>query len=333
MAARDELLRFVEAARDSGAPDESIAGILKSSGWPDRDVYDTLRIYYERSTGVTVPTRRGIGEGARDAFIQLLSSGTLATWVIALGSLLFSAVDRIWPDEAVRGRNYFSATDLASLLVAFPVFLVVSRVAARDVRQDPSRRETPVRRWLTYMSMLIAAIVVIGDVITFLAYLLQGELTIRFVSKVFVVFVLAGGAFWYYFSSIKPDSGERDRYVLIGSSVAACVGLVVGFWLLGSPAQQREVAVDRKRVEDLRAIARELHARGGTPPESLSELRAQQHDAVTGAEYEYRPLDGTRYQLCATFSAPTQRGPLEPPFWRHEAGRQCFTLDAARLTP
>lgn len=333
MPARDELLRFVEAARTSGAPDESIAGILKASGWPERDVYDALRSYYEQTTGVSVPVRRGIAEGARDAFIQLLLTGTLVTWVIALGSLLFSAIDRNWPDPIQRGRTYFSAGDLASLLVAFPIFLLVARTSIRDQRLDATRFEAPVRRWLTYLSMLIAAGVVIGDVITFLAYLLQGEITVRFVAKVLVVLALAAGVFWYYFTSLRPDNPARDRAFLFGSCAAAAVGLIIGFWLLGSPAHQREIGADRRRVEDLRAIARELHLRGGTLPPSLADIRADRADPVTGAEYEYRPINETRYELCATFREPTQREMFDAPFWRHGAGRQCYALDTTRPAP
>jgi hypothetical protein len=331
MPVKDELLRFIEAAKASGAPDDSVAGLLKSGGWSERDVYASLRAHYEQSTGLAVPIRRGIGEGARDAFIYLLASGTLATWIIALGSLCFAAIDRQWPDPVQYGRSYFFATDLASLLVAFPVFMLVSRVAVRDVREDASKREAPVRRWLTYLSMLIAASVVIGDVITFLAYLLQGEITMRFVSKVLVVFVLATGVFWYYFASLRTD--QRDSRFAYAAYAAAAAGLVIGFWLLGSPAQQRDIGADRRRIEHLRGIAAELHARGGTPPSSLQELNSPRMDPVTGNAYDYRPLEGTRYELCAVFGAASPQDSRQLSMWRHEAGRHCFVLDASRQAP
>jgi hypothetical protein len=209
--------------------------------------------------------------------------------------------------------------------------MLVSRIAARDIRQDPSRREAPVRRWLTYLSMLIAASVVIGDIITFLAYLLQGEITMRFVLKVLVVFILAAGVFWYYLTSLRPERPERA--FAYAACAAAAAGIALGFSLLGSPGHQRDIGADRKRVEHLRAIAAELHVRGGTAPASLEGLNSPRFDPVTGAQYDYRPLEGTRYELCAVFGAPSQAESRQLAFWRHQAGRQCFILDAARQAP
>ena len=62
------------------------------------------------------------------------------------------------------------------------------------------------RKWLTYIALLIAAAVTIGDVATFLAYYLRGELSSRFAAKVAVVAVtllISGGVFWYYLSSLR----------------------------------------------------------------------------------------------------------------------------------
>src|SRR2546422_4461891 len=41
------------------------------------------------------------------------------------------------------------------------------------------RAESGVRKWLTYIALLITAGALIGDVITFLAYFLRGELSVR----------------------------------------------------------------------------------------------------------------------------------------------------------
>lgn len=331
MAARDDLLRFIEAARQSGASDDSVAGILKASGWSERDVYSALRDHYEQVTGVSVPLRRGFAEGARDAFLYLLLFGTLSTWILSLGSIAFSLIDRTWPDPVRFSYGDFAAQNLASILVAFPVFLLVSRAAVRDVIQSPDRRAAPVRRWLTYLALLIAAGVVIGDLIAFLAYLLQGEITMRFVAKVVTVFVLAAGVFVYYFTGLNAET--RDRWYAGAACVAVAAGVIAGFSLLGSPAHQRQIGADRRRVENLRAIAWELHARPGGLPQSLNELKADRTDPVTGAPYEYRPVGGTEYELCATFEAPQPPEPRPAPYWRHGAGRECFRLDSTKSVP
>jgi high-affinity Fe2+/Pb2+ permease len=67
-----------------------------------------------------------------------------------------------------------------------------------------------VRRWLTYIALLIAAGTVIGDLIAFLTYFLQGDLTARFVLKVLTVLIVAGSVFWYYLSSLRRNSHDVE---------------------------------------------------------------------------------------------------------------------------
>jgi uncharacterized protein (UPF0333 family) len=47
-----------------------------------------------------------------------------------------------------------------------------------------------------------------GDLITFLAFFLRGDLTVRFVLKVLTVLVIAGGIFLYYLASLKPGATQ-----------------------------------------------------------------------------------------------------------------------------
>jgi hypothetical protein len=68
-----------------------------------------------------------------------------------------------------------------------------------------------VRKWLTYIALLIAAAIMIGDIITFLTYFLKGDLTARFVWKVGVTLAISGGVFWYYFGSLQEAVRGRGR--------------------------------------------------------------------------------------------------------------------------
>jgi hypothetical protein len=82
----------------------------------------------------------------------------------------------------------------------------VMRYIIRELETHPEKLESAVRKWLTYIALLIAAGVVLGDLITFLTYFLRGELTARFVAKVAVVLVIAGGVFWYYIGSLQKGA-------------------------------------------------------------------------------------------------------------------------------
>jgi Domain of unknown function (DUF5671) len=203
---------FIEAAKDKGAADETIGRILREAGWSEKQVNGAILELYEEKTGMKAPMPGGMarGESAKDAFLHLLAFGTLGTWVGAIASLVFTLLDKYLPDYIVGGgfysnTSYSISTQLASIIVALPVYLYTMSIIMRDIEKSPEKADSGVRKWLTYIALLITAGVLIGDVITFLAYLLRGELTERFVLKVVTVVILAGGIFWYYLTTLKQE--------------------------------------------------------------------------------------------------------------------------------
>jgi hypothetical protein len=210
------LHEFLDAAKRQGASDESLVALLRGRGWPEDDVYRALADHYEHHSGVRVPPYKRSGS-AKDAFLYLLSFSMLATWTIGLGSVMFTLIDR-WIRDPL--NNYYSggyyqiADSLACIIVAFPLYLLTMRYILREVGLHPEKLESAVRKWLTYIALLIAAGVVVGDLITFLTYFLRGELTGRFVAKTSVVMVIAGGVFWYYLGSLQkgvPATRKADE--------------------------------------------------------------------------------------------------------------------------
>jgi hypothetical protein len=202
---------FLDAAKRQGASDESLVALLRGRGWPEDDVYRALADHFENQSGVRVPAYKRSGS-AKDAFLYLLSFSMLATWTIGLGSVMFTLIDRWIRDPLSPANDYYAggyyqiAGSLACIIVAFPIYLLTMRVILREVGLHPEKLESPVRKWLTYIALLIAAGVVVGDLITFLTYFLRGELTARFVAKTSVGLVLAGGVFWYYLGSLQKGA-------------------------------------------------------------------------------------------------------------------------------
>ncbi len=88
-------------------------------------------------------------------------------------------------------------------MVAYPVYLGLMRQINRDLAHYREKHFSGVRKWLTYLTLLVAAIIAIGAVIAFLTSFLRGELTLRFLLKLLVVLVLDGGVLWYYFDWIR----------------------------------------------------------------------------------------------------------------------------------
>lgn len=212
-SASPELHNFIAAAKEHGASDESLVEILENEGWPKSEVLAALGERYESLCGVQIPPGRKTITPAKDAFLYLLSFATLATWTISLGSICYSLIDDWIKDPLAQNTYGFSlsyqiSTELASLVVTFPLYLFVMRVILSETRQAPEKLESGVRKWLTYIALLLAAGVMVGDVVTFLAFYLRGELTSRFVAKVAVTLLISGGVFWYYLGSLRDARKE-----------------------------------------------------------------------------------------------------------------------------
>ncbi len=128
--------------------------------------------------------------------------------------------------------------------------------------------------------------------------------------------------------------GARSAVFLTAATLVALVAVGAGLSVLGTPAAQRERALDRARLQDLRRIAvaveRYFDRHGALPPDldalgRQADLRLDLHDPETGKPYVYRPLGDTSYEICAHFSAAHDDGTGA---WAHGAGLQCFRRQA-----
>lgn len=214
MAANEELKRFVQDGLAAGASRDELAQALRRAGWAAAQVRGAVASFADVEFPIPVPRPRPY-LSARDAFLHLLLFSTLYVSAFNLGQLLFQLIDLAFPDpaDARFSRAFVDETirwSIASLVVAFPVFLGVSRRARRELAGDAARRASPVRRWLTWMTIFIASAVLIGTVIGLVYNLLGGELTVRFVLKAATVGGIAGTAFRYYLADVNADDPEGD---------------------------------------------------------------------------------------------------------------------------
>ena len=214
MSSHKELREFIAAAKNEVASDETLVGLLQGRGWPKEDAYRALGDHYESRSGLRVPAYRRSGS-ARDAFLYLFSFAALGTWTIGLGSLMFTLIDHWIPDSLAHTYGYGSLQDqiaasLAAVIVAFPIYLLVMAYILRRIEVHADKLDSPIRKWLTYLALLVAASVVLGDLIAFLTHLLQGGLTARFLAKDAVVLIIAGGVFWYYMGAVQRKAIPRE---------------------------------------------------------------------------------------------------------------------------
>jgi type II secretory pathway pseudopilin PulG len=346
------LEQFVRAALEKGSQKSAIEQCLREAGWPADQIRNALDQFADIAFPVPVPKPRPY-LSAREAFRYLLLFTTLYFSAYYLGSLLFNFVDLKFPDPAM--RDYWRSTEdnirwaAAFLVVAFPIFLFMSRRIYGEMARDPAKRLSVIRRWLTYLTLFITAGFVIGDLVTLVYNALGGELTVRFTLKVLIVGVIAGTVFGFYLWDLLDEERSTNRSAamkLLAAAVSAVVvaSLVGSVFVLGSPAEQRQRRLDEHRLQDLQSIARSIQSyaksNNNTLPPDLQALEKETGlgrvptDSDTRMPYEYKTLDAQSYHLCAVFSRPSSDDDRASRYayeWHrsHAAGKQCFkyTLD------
>jgi hypothetical protein len=215
-------------------------------------------------------------------------------------------------------------------------------------RGHPEKSELSIRRWLLYLTLFLAALLIIGDLIAMVYNFMGGDLTARFVLKVSAILVVAGAIFGYYRYELRraPTEFSSEARWLVRISAAAVAGaVVVGFVLAGSPARQRLVRTDLRRISDLSMLQVEIvnyYRAKNALPQSLDQLTNSisgfhpPNDPQSQRPYEYRVTGALSFQLCADFGWPSkeENAKGDSPYattgvgdwnWSHGTGRECFT--------
>ena len=201
---------FVRESLLKGLGKPEIRKAMLDAGWTKDQIGYVVDAYADVAFAVPIPKPRP-QLSARDAFLYLVLFTTLYFSSYNLGSLLFDFINKALPDPTV--ANYRSAWDgmrwsTSALIVAFPTFLFLAYYINKDVARNPVKRLSPIRRWLTYLTLFVASCVLIGDVTALIYNALGGELTSRLLLKVLVVGAIAGTVFGHYLSDLRREERE-----------------------------------------------------------------------------------------------------------------------------
>lgn len=208
-----DLLDFVGAAKRHGLADQFTVSLLSHNGWSERRIYRAFSAFYADALETPLPSRSQHVEHARDAFLYLLNFITLGFWTVALGQIGYALIAHAFSDPAAP-YAYESLRDqiswqLATLLVTFPIFALVHSLIRRELSRRPDLFDSGIRKWLTYLALVLAALVILTDGVWFLESLLRGELTVRFILDSLVLLILGGGVFHYYLATIDPPAEQQ----------------------------------------------------------------------------------------------------------------------------
>lgn len=212
--ANKELIDFVKEGLESGQSRQSISDALRSAGWKTDEVKNAMHSFADVDFPVAVPRPRPY-LSARVAFLYLLFFIMLAIVAWSLGSLLFAMINMSFPDAAnsnqYTGRRVISQMrgGISGLVVASPIFFFLLRFLSKARRKDPELQRSQIRKWLTYLTLVAAGATLVGDAISVVYNLLNGELSIRFILKSLVVAVISGAIFVYLIKD--AESGDTDE--------------------------------------------------------------------------------------------------------------------------
>jgi len=298
----------------------------------------------------------------KDFFLHIGVVISLYAIVVALINLVWSIINYSLP---LSTAYYSYATQSYSvpvgvLIVVFPIFILLSWLLNREYKLTPEKRDFWLRKWLLYLTLFIAAIVIIVDLIVLLISFLGGEfITTNFLLKILSVFVITAFVFWFYISDIRNKlTSKTNKISTITAAIIILVMIVLAFSIMGSPKTQRFLRADQQKISDLQSIQWQIvyfWQQKQVLPQNLEEMVdpisgfVVPIDPQTKEQYNYEIKGALSFELCAEFNLAQKSNltgeserPTEPfikggesGVWNHEEGYQCFerTIDPELYPP
>jgi len=291
----------------------------------------------------------------KDVFLHLFNIVTFYLSVIGFITLFIQYINALFPDEL----NYYFA-GIASgvrwstsvLFIAIIAYVVSAWMLEKDLAKTQEKRNLKLRKWLIYFTLFISAVTVIVDLMIFVFNFLEGELDTRFFLKVLVVLVVAVAVFGYYMWDLRRTNGKTNlpKILAIVVLTVSFGSIVAGFFIIGTPTEQRDRRFDTQRTQDLEQIQNivsDYWMEHDVIPEDLTVLEKETvgfsvpTDPITHEAYEYNVTEELSFELCAVFAqssddklhrnmreeyyAPVVYKDFYNENWNHDAGRMCFS--------
>lgn len=317
----------------------------------------------EPTAAAPAPASPTAKTGPKDFFLWAGVIISLYTSVTALIALLFQYINYAFPDNLAGYSDPYGGPvriAMAGLIVMVPTMVILLRIIRGTIEHEPGKANIWVRRWALGLTLFIATLTILIDLVTLVNTFLGGEITARFGLKVVVVLLVAVGVFLHFLADMKGYwivNGRKASLVGIGVGVLALVAVISGFFIIGTPQHVRMLRYDDQKVQDLQTLQYQVVNHWQVKrvlPADLTEtvdLLSNQSvplDPQSGTAYTYKVLSPLSFQLCADFNAPTPDTKGRGEFagrdiayssvggmnenWQHTAGMVCFdrTIDPDR---
>lgn len=302
-----------------------------------------------------------------DFFLWLGALICLYASVTAIITLLFEYINHAFPDPlAYYGDTYSGSIRLAmaTLIVLAPIGVYLLRTIRLSVMREPAKANIWVRRWALILTIFVAVAMGAIDLITLINTFLGGEITTRFLLKVFVVLLVSlfvGAHYIADFRGYWVTHPRRAALVGVKAGILAFAVVIAGFFIIGTPQEMRMLRFDEQKVSDLQGLQYQVvnyWQQKQTLPASLDALADPISgymiplDPQTNTPYRYETTGKNSFTICATFNqesvdmagkgaypsseygyrgdmAVNYPGMLMNENWQHGAGETCFerTID------
>ena len=145
-------------------------------------------------------------------FLYVINFISLWIGAIALMFLLFTIINKAIPITTT-GYDYYSDSSstavinssISCLIVCTPIFLFLFIYLKRQIFKYPEFRSYKIRKVLIILILLVCFCTAIGYLISLINSFLRGNITINFILEVFVISILLGIIFAYYFQELSDD--------------------------------------------------------------------------------------------------------------------------------
>lgn len=285
--------------------------------------------------------------GPKEVIVQTFSIIALYVSVGAFFGVVFGFIDALFPGVASTVGIFDVPNEsvrfaVATLIIAFPLFVWLSRLAEKEAVALGAGVEFLTRKWLLYITIALAGAAIAGTAVSVLFSYLNGDITARFITKALTIVAVAAAGLTYYRALLKSGAADAMKKMVplvYAVNIVVVAAVAVGLMLSGSPADVRAYRMDQTRVNHLYEIQNGLNAYWSIHADLPENLQGavdpnvgftNPKDPESGTEYEYKRTSKTSYELCATFALPTRPvGNEDRPnsaevFYEHEAGRVCF---------
>lgn len=205
---------FVKDASRLGKNRDDINAALKAAGWPEDQLSAFWNKYSDAPFPIPVP-KPTLYASPRLTTLNLFYFFVLYISIYAAIDIVFTILDYHLPDGRGNMRGWYYSTapladqirhSLAAIIASVPLVYFTNRALQRGIAST-GQFIHGTRLKLMNLTLFVAAVISLFDVIGFIYYFLSGELGLRFILKVLVLTTVSVATYLYF----KPEMAAFEK--------------------------------------------------------------------------------------------------------------------------